>query len=125
MTIRNWLFLFSTTLSLAAWRRCCSAFAGIIDGEMGLTLSQQLLAACCSVPWHRWGYLHMIFNSGGRGLFPQDFWFNTVQVLLLLLVLGEVIVFGYMADDGADSWFPKPSWESLRWSPDWRWRCGR
>src|SRR5690606_7742781 len=102
MTIRNWLFLFSTTLSLGGVAALLlGLLLELLMGEMGLTLLQQLLAGLLFGAVAQMGlFAYMIFNWVAAGFFRKDFWFNTVQVLLLLLVLGEVILFGYMADDG-------------------------
>ena len=100
MTIRNWLFLFFTTLALGGVAALLFGFLlELLMGEMGLSLSQQLLGGLLFGAVAQMGFFaYMIFNWVATGFFRKDFWFNTVQVLLLLLVLGEVIIFGYMAD---------------------------
>ncbi|MFS8513729.1 MAG: KinB-signaling pathway activation protein [Planifilum fulgidum] len=102
MTIRNWLFLFFTTLALGGVAALLIGFLlELFMGEMGLSLSQRLLAGLLFGAVAQMGFFaYLIFNWVASGFFRKDFWFHTVQVLLLLLVLGEVILFGYMADDG-------------------------
>lgn len=100
MTIRSWLFLFFTTLALGSVAALLFGFLlEAFMGAMGLTLSQRLLGGLLFGAVAQMGFFaYMIFNWVATGFFRKDFWFNTVQVLLLLLVLGEVIIFGYMAD---------------------------
>ena len=100
MTIRSWLFLFFTTLALGSVAALLFGFLlEAFMGDMGLTLSQRLLGGLLFGAVAQMGFFaYMIFNWVATGFFRKDFWFNTVQVLLLLLVLGEVIIFGYMAD---------------------------
>ncbi|MEW9031629.1 MAG: KinB-signaling pathway activation protein [Planifilum fimeticola] len=100
MTIRNWLFLFFTTLAMGGVAALLIGFLlELFMGKMGLSLSQRLLAGLLFGAVAQMGFFaYLIFNWVASGFFRKDFWFHTVQVLLLLLVLGEVIVFGYMAD---------------------------
>ena len=109
MTIRNWLFLFFTTLALGGVAALLLGFLLELSmGEMGLSLSQQLLAGLLFGAVAQMGFFaYLIFNWVASGFFRKDLWFNTVQVLLLLLVLGEVIVFGYMADTGGGILVPE------------------
>jgi KinB signaling pathway activation protein len=100
MTIRNWLFLFFTTLSLGGV--AAPLLGWLLElpfGDMGLTLPQLLLAGLMFGAVAQMGFFaYLIFNWVAMGFFRKASWFKTVQILLLLLVLGEVIIFGYMAD---------------------------
>ena len=100
MTIRNWLFLFFTTLVLGGAAALLFGFLlELFMGQMGLSLPQRLLGGLLFGAVAQMGlFAYSIFNWVAKGFFRKAFWFNIVQVLLIILVLGEVIVFGYISD---------------------------
>jgi KinB signaling pathway activation protein len=89
MTLRNWFYLFWTTMVLGAVGAVVvGTVLNGVAGPLGLDIKKQLFAGLMFAAVAELGFFaYLMFNWLGIGFFRNPFWFRLIQVLLTVLVL--------------------------------------